>query len=380
MRRAKRKVSPTLSTSARSREVDGKLYDGATAHPHDVRVKAADGRLELSQESGWSDSVEASLLKRMDAPAGTLRLGRTDISGWRLMLPAEAEGELGGLLGRHERYGRWIDRFGLVPALAVGAAITASVVAIGYIAPHWIAPHVPMSWERNVGSAMVGDFGDIRCRDAKGQKALEDLVERVSPGATRGPNAIKVAALDVPIFNAAALPGGNIIVFKPAITETDSDALAGVMAHEIAHVRRRHVTEALIREFGIGALIRLFAGGVGANAEQIVALSYTRDNEAQADSDAITMLKRADISPRPTAQLFDHLSKLEVKAPGFSSEFLQSHPLSDKRAQKFAASFDSRARYQPALSRDDEDALFDICSGRKANDKSSVLDKLMRRR
>ena len=58
------------------------------------------------------------------------------------------------------------------------------------------------------------------------------------------------------MFNAAALPGGYIVVFKPAITETDPDALAGVLAHEIAHVRRRHVTEALIRELGIGALIR----------------------------------------------------------------------------------------------------------------------------
>ena len=347
--------------------MDGKLYDGVTAHPHDVRVKAADGRIELSQATGWSDSVEGNLLKRMDAPAGTLRLGRTDISGWRLMLPAEAEGELAGLLGRHERYGRWIDRFGLVPALAVGAVITASVVAIGYIAPHWIAPHVPMSWERNVGTAIVGDFGTIRCRDAKGQKALEDLIERVAPGATRGPDPIKVAALNVPIFNAAALPGGYIVVFKPAITETDSDALAGVLAHEIAHVRRRHVTEAMIREFGIGALIRLFAGGVGANAEQIVALSYTRDNEAQADSDAIAMLKRAGISPKPTAALFDRLSKLDVKAPGFSSEFLQSHPLSDKRARKFAASFDPLASYSPALSRDDQDALFDVCRGSKAS-------------
>jgi predicted Zn-dependent protease len=150
-------------------------------------------------------------------------------------------------------------------------------------------------------------------------------------------------------------------VFKPAITETDPEALAGVIAHEVAHVRRRHVTEALIRELGIGALIRLMAGNIGANAEQLVALSYTRQNEAQADSDAIQMLKRANISPKPTAALFTRLSK---DAPAYSAEFLQSHPLSSKRAQKFAGSFDPRARYQPALSRDQADALFDICRKR----------------
>jgi Zn-dependent protease with chaperone function len=345
--------------------IAGKLYDGVTGHSHDVRVAVADGRLELSQDGGWADSVDAGLLKRIDGGSDTLRLGRSDIAGWRLLLPIEAEGELAGVLGRRERYGRWIDRVGLVPALIIGAALTASVVGIGYLAPHWLAPHVPMSWERNVGGAIVGDFGDLRCRDAKGQKALEALVERVAPGSTKGPNAIKIAALDVPMFNAAALPGGYIVVFRPAITESDPDALAGVIAHEVAHVRRRHVTEALIRELGIGALIRLFAGDIGANAQQIVALSYTRDNESQADSDAIAMLRRADISPKPTSELFQRLADEQEETPGFSDEFLQSHPLSGKRARAFEGSFNPSARYRPALSRDQADALFDICKASK---------------
>jgi Zn-dependent protease with chaperone function len=339
--------------------IEAKLYDGVTAHPHEVWVKRVGGGVELRRDSGWTDRVDAALLKRIDRGGReNLRLGRTDLPGWRLILPPAAAAELGSLLGREDKYGRWIDRIGLVPALIAGAAITASVVVIGYLAPHWIAPHVPMSWERNLGAAVVGDFGDLRCRNAKGQAALETLVERVAPGATKGPDGIKVAALDVRAFNAAALPGGYIVVFKPAITETDPEALAGVLAHEVAHVRRHHVTEALIREFGIGALIRLFAGNAGASAEQIVSLSYTRENEAQADSDAIRMLKRADISPEPTAELFRRLSQ---EAPEFSAAFLRSHPSSDKRAQAFAASFDPRANYQPALNRDQADALFDIC-------------------
>lgn len=345
--------------------IAGKLYDGATGHPHEVRVGIADDRLELAQDSGWSDRVDATLLKRLEGDGSSFRLGRSDVPGWRLILPAEAEGDLAGLIGHQERYGRWIDRVGLIPALAIGGVITATVVALGYFAPHWIAPHVPMSWERNVGTAMVGDFGNLRCRNADGQRALEALVERVAPGATQGPNGIKVAALDVRMFNAAALPGGYIVVFKPAITETDPEALAGVLAHEVAHVRRRHVTEALIREFGIGALIRMFAGGMGANAEQVVALSYTRGNEAQADSDAIGMLKRAHISPKPTAALFADLSKKQGEGSSFTAEFLQSHPLSGKRAERFAASFDLHEKYVQPLTRDQWDALFDIC-GRPA--------------
>jgi Zn-dependent protease with chaperone function len=344
--------------SARSEALQGKLYDGVTGHPHEVAVEFGPGAIRLSHASGWSDEVAAGQLKQVDGGSGSLRLGRRDLNGWRLSLPANAASDVKSLLGKEERYGRWIDRIGLVPALGIGAAITAFVVAIGYLAPTWIAPHVPMAWERDVGSALVGDFGTMRCRNPAGQRALEALVERVAPGATRGPNGIKVAALDEPVFNAAALPGGYIIVFKPAITETDSDALAGILAHEVAHVRRRHVTEALLRELGIGALIRMFAGNLGANAEQLVALSYTRQNEAEADADAIVMLKRANISPKPTAELFERLQK---QAPAYSAEFLESHPLSGKRAQRFAESFDPRAAYRPALDRDQSDALLDIC-------------------
>jgi len=339
--------------------MEARLYDGVSGHPHEVDVTFADAAIALGNGQGWAETVAADLLKRVGHDASTLRLGRSDIAGWRLILPVDARDRVAALLGREERYGRWIDRVGLIPALVVGGIVTAAAVGFGYIAPHWIAPHVPMSWERNVGSAMVGDFGKLRCRNAAGQQALETLVERVAPGATKGPDAIKVAALDVPVFNAAALPGGYIVVFKPAITETDSDALAGILAHEVAHVRRRHVAEALIREFGIGALIRLFAGDIGANAEQLVALSYTRANEAQADADAIAMLRRAGISPRPTAALFQRLQK---QAPAYSAEFLQSHPLSGRRAQRFAASFDPHATYRPALDRNRADALFNICS------------------
>jgi len=166
----------------------------------------------------------------------------------------------------------------------------------------------------------------------------------------------------VSMFNAAALPGGYIVVFKPAITETNPDALAGILAHEVAHVHRRHVAEALIREFGIGAVVRMMGGSIGANAEQIVSLSYTRQNEAQADADAIQMLRQADISPRPTAAVFAHLAKGSDQQLASRAVFLQSHPLSKGRADRFAASFDPRAQYRPALSGAQWNALSHICS------------------
>lgn len=337
------------------------LYDGTSALPFRVDARADGDCLVLEMQDGWNDRILASRLRPISEEPERTRIGRSDLEGWSLVLEKPVDPNVAALLPKAQRYGRWIDRWGLVPA-AVGLGAITFVILVGvYFAPHLLAPHVPMRWERNLGEAMVGDFGELRCRDPEGQRALEALVERVAPGSTHGPDAIKVVALDVPVFNAVALPGGYIAVFKPAITETDPDALAGIVAHEVAHVRHRHVTESLIRELGIGAFIRLMSGEVGASAGQIVSLGYTRSNEAEADSDAIAMLNRAGISPKPTAELFSRLSKETGEANGYAAEFLQSHPLSMNRAEKFASAFDAKRHYSPALTRDQSDALFNIC-------------------
>lgn len=337
----------------------GTLYDGGTAFPHTVTVTAAGEWLEMTVNG--EHRIDAPFDKLIRADEGDrVRLARTDMPGWRLLLEDPVEPELASRLPFKARYGGWIDRFGLGKAAAACAVVAAAVIAIGYTAPHWLAPHVPVAWERDLGDSIVGDFGDNRCRFPEGQRALEALAERIEPGVTRGPNRIQFAVLDVNMLNAAAIPGNHIIVFRRMISG-NSDELAGVLAHEIAHVRRRHVTEALLREFGIGALIRLFAGGIGANAQQLVSLSYTRANEAQADADAIASLKRANIDPRPTAKLFARLAKETGEGRGYSAQWLQSHPASGERAKLFSASFDDTRSYRRALTGNQSSALNIAC-------------------
>jgi len=338
------------------------LFDGGSARAHAVTARAGDEGILLSMEGGWSDDVPSRLLIKLSEDPKRVRLGRTDMQGWSLLLEKPLAPDLVALVPRGEGYGRWIDRFGLVPAVIVCAVLTTIVLAGGYLAPHWVAPRVPMAWERKLGNAIVGDFGRNRCTGAEGQRALTALVERLEPGATKGPDAIRIATLDIPIFNAVALPGGNIVVFQGALDEAQSaDALAGIVAHEIAHVRRRHVTEALIRELGIGAVIGLFAGGVAADVQQLLSLSYTREHETEADSDAIASLLRARVSPKPTAELFEHLAVEQGEEPGFTGEFLESHPLSRNRARRFAAAEQRGAQYRPALSEDEFHALKMMC-------------------
>lgn len=344
----------------------GTLYDGTSAFPHAVAVHVRDGALHLSSENGSSDIVDPALLTAQEGTGAALRLAHKNHPGWRLVLGEPVDPEISALVRRAPHYGGWIDRIGLVRATVAFALVAGVVVAIGYAAPGWVAPHIPMAWERNVGDAIVGDFGDLRCRSPQGESALKAMVERLEPDASRGgPDGIRIAALDVDMFNAAALPGGHIVVFKGALDETDNaDAMAGIIAHEIAHVRRRHVAEAMVRELGIGALIRTFAGDIGANAQQLVGLSYTRDNEREADADAISTLKRAQIDPRPTARLFAALAADEAEGPG-AAEFLNSHPGTKGRARNFQRAHDKSAAYLPILDASQSKALFAACEGKK---------------
>lgn len=339
---------------------DAILYDGTTAHRHLVTVEPFAGSLRLSASAGWQDNIDAALLRRFDDIDGRPRLGRSDIAGWRLLLAHPLDPALLALLPSEDRYGGWIDRVGLGKATLGFAAIAALVLAAGHAAPVVLAPLVPPSWERNLGATMFGNFGDNRCRSDAGDAALRRLVARVDPGALRGEYPVEIHALNVNMFNAAALPGGYIVVFKGAIDQANGDAMAGVVAHELAHIHRRHVTQSLIRELGIGALVRLFAGGVGANVEQLVALSFTRANEAEADADARAMLAKANISPLPTAKLFARLARDEGHLMS-SAQFLNSHPISEDRARAFAASFDRSKRYAPALDDAAQAALSRSC-------------------
>lgn len=345
------------------------LFDGVTADRHIVGVSVDGGDLLVEMREHPLDPpvrIKGDEINIISDDAKRLTLGWTAHEGWRLTLPKPEPAEVTALIGSGTNYGRWIDRLGLGKAAVALGAVAAVVLAVGYSAPVWLAPLVPESWEQNLGTALVGDFGEYACHSTAADSALKKMAQRIEP--TTGTfHAIPMTVLDVGMFNAAAIPGNQIVIFKGALDDTDNpDAMAGILAHEMGHVRKRHVTQALIRELGIGALIRVFAGDIGANAQQLVSLSYTRANEEEADREAIQALDKANIDPRPTATLF---RKLEEMSGGMDSvKWLNSHPQSAERAKWFDASWKKGRVYQPALDAADYDALKKACAGKPKSD------------
>lgn len=334
------------------------LYDGETALRRSVEIGVAGRMIEIVGEDGSRTRLSPGLLAFAEDRGHELVYARSDRPGWRLGMTLPVPGDLADLLPARSRYGHWIDRVGLGRASVIGIAASAAVMFVVYSLPHFAAPYVPDSVMKRYGDAMVGDFGGKFCAGPGGQQAIDKLVRRLAPE-QRGLN---VRVVNIPVVNAAALPGGNIVVFSELLSEAGSaDEFAGVLGHEIAHVEHRDIAEAMVRELGLGLVVSTIGGDVGGQIHKLAALSYSRDAESKADDEAIAALQAANISPAPTARFFERLAKTEaVIGSGDVLVYLSSHPISKERGVRFRTAAKAQ-HYQPALSRDEWDALVDIC-------------------
>ena len=161
------------------------------------------------------------------------------------------------------------------------------------------------------------------------------------------PFTIKV--IDSDEVNAFALPGGFFYVNKGLILAADNEAeLAGVMAHEIAHVAARHAVEnqakATLAEYGLLAG-SIFLGGIPGllinNAGPLAALlgfmKFSRDAESEADKLGVQYLYAAGYDPNALATMFEKLASKNKKKPGFLSKAFSTHPQPpDRRAASLA--------------------------------------------
>lgn len=172
------------------------------------------------------------------------------------------------------------------------------------------------------------------------------------------PFTIKV--IDSDEINAFALPGGFFFVNKGLILAADNEAeLAGVMAHEIAHVAARHAMEnqrkMQILDYGILAGI-LLGGGVIGNVlynaggliEGLSYLKFTRGAEEEADKLGVQYMWAAGYDPNAMATMFEKLEAKNKKKPGAIAKLFASHPAPPDRrsnAIALAARFPERDEY-----------------------------------
>lgn len=336
-------------------------YDGRTARKRTPRLIAQDGGFMLVDEWGEDGPIPWESLVAREVSGADAVYGLKDRSGWRLGLSGNIPPGISAHLPHVERYGRMVDRFGLGRSSTVFLAIAAVVMFVMLSAPRWIAPYVPPSWERRMGDAIVGDFGGRICNGPGGQAALDVLTSKINPGGA--PLEVRVANVDM--VNAVALPGGKIIIFDELLKEAASaDEVAGVLGHEIGHVQNRDVVQALVRQAGLSVLLGGLGGDAGGLFNAVLSSTYSRDAESNADTAAVKALGAAGISPLGTARFFKRLGAMEAKLGKASVAlgYVSSHPLSAGRERVFSGSVVKGKTYTPALTRDQWEAMVDICA------------------
>ncbi len=169
-----------------------------------------------------------------------------------------------------------------------------------------------------------------------------------------------IRVVDSDEVNAFALPGGFFYVNKGLILAADNEAeLAGVMAHEIAHVAARHAvenqTKANLLQYGAIAG-SIFLGGIPGLIFQNTAglgllasfMKFNRNAEAEADKLGVQYLYAAGYDPSGLATMFEKLSAKNKKKPGFIAKAFATHPQPpDRREATLAlvARFPEREEY-----------------------------------
>ena len=174
---------------------------------------------------------------------------------------------------------------------------------------------------------------------------VAEYVNRLGQNLVRNSDAkvpVTIKVIDSEDVNAMALPGGFFFVNSGLILRAESESeLAGVMAHEIAHIAARHGTRQQTRGqiINLATIPLIFMGGwAGYGARQgasiavpIGFLHFSRGFESEADLLGLQYLYKAGYDPTAFVDFFEKIQSDEKKKPGTMAKVFRSHPLTDDR-------------------------------------------------
>ncbi|MGH8188546.1 MAG: M48 family metallopeptidase, partial [Steroidobacteraceae bacterium] len=214
-----------------------------------------------------------------------------------------------------------MTRVGVAAALAITLVSAAQEVEIGRQADAQIRKETP------------------ELRDAATVAYLRALGRTLVAQATGPKYPYSFSVADYREINAFALPGGPVWIHRGVLhAATNESQVAGVVAHEIAHISQRHsasqLTKAMMASWGLGVLGAMLGNDGGATAAQAAAaflangifLKFGRDAEREADRVGLQMMTRAGWDGRGMVELFEILRLEQKRDPTRVEAFFSTHP------------------------------------------------------
>ncbi len=214
-----------------------------------------------------------------------------------------------------------------------------------------IAKRIPATWEQNLGDAAFSQLrsGKHFVDDPEFLDKLEQITIPLLSRIREKRYSFTVHVIEDPTVNAFALPGGHIVLNTGLLLSAKSpEEVAGVLAHEVAHITLQHGVRQLIGSAGIYALVQTFFGDttglmavIVENSSFLLTRKYSRDYEREADDNAWLYLVNAGINPKGMLVFFERLLEEQEKraekclltSVENSLSFLSTHPTTRERIE-----------------------------------------------
>ena len=191
-------------------------------------------------------------------------------------------------------------------------------------------------------------MAEVRDREVTAYVArIGQRLAKAAPGA-KYPYSFQVA--DAAEINAFSLPGGPVWINRGVLRAAGNESqVAGVLAHEIAHIAQRHaadqLTKTLLAKWSLGMLGAMLGNAGGAGTAQAagammangVFLKFSRDDETDADRVGLQIMTRAGWDPRGMIELFETLRREAARDPGAVEVFFSTHPSPQDRIRQLTA-------------------------------------------
>jgi beta-barrel assembly-enhancing protease len=208
---------------------------------------------------------------------------------------------------------------------------------------------LPVEWEIKLGDKLYDQVasGKRMVEDPEVQAQLKKITDPLLAGIKNSRYPMKFHIVEDPTLNAFAIPGGNVVIHSGLLLAADRpEEVAGVLAHEIAHVTQRHSFRGVISSLGLFIVLQAFIGDASSllavianNGAFLVDRKFSRDFEREADDTGWSYLVQANVNPRGMIDFFQKMEaeerKMMEKLPTGGAEtalsIISTHPGTQER-------------------------------------------------
>jgi predicted Zn-dependent protease len=286
-------------------------------------------------------------------------------------------------VSRRRARGTWVVMLGI-------AGMIVTLIAGLVLSKDWIvkkaAESLPVDWEVTAGDALFEPMRRTQTfvEDEEIAKGLQQITEPLIGAVKDRRHPLRFHVVLDESLNAYAMPGGNVVIHTGLLLAAETpEEVAGVLAHEIAHVTHRHGVRNMIGSAGLALAVQtMFGDGSGLAAVLadrgafLLDRKYSRDFEREADEAGWNYLLSGNIEPRGMIRFFERMKAEDAKRAGGATagralSAISTHPATQERIDALEARWGASERKMGYRTFDMDYAAFKKTVAEKAKQNSA---------